>query len=404
MIFPAFTGLEILSLSSQVLDELDNQAPPLARTIYAASPYQNGGAFYNTESNVIFNSFVTTHQIYTNMRYGMTGGGNFTTTSNASLPLGVSLSGTHLLYYSYITENACEDLAEYRYLGSVDGNYIFENPYTLPIGIYAPYEAAELDDDSMNNDSVFVPYYLDDLSSLYLPEGETLFSHQLISYDESGKGENIFYYTDENDRILSFDEINDILDMEKSQGNTLVPLDTLYINISVTPENDGPLYLYLAEFISLGYAQKGVPFTCRISFPYSYLPASNDLYNLSVFKSENMPDFYESASRHVLENISYEGHTLKGTTDYAEDGYTILSIPYDRGWKAYIDGKEVPIEDPYQSMMFVKTPAGHHELTLKFIPYGMIQSLLVTGGSISFTALLFFIISRLKRKQPRSIT
>ena len=388
----------------QVLDELDNQAPPLARTIYAATPYKNGGAFYNTESNEIFNSFVTRHQTYTNMRYGMTGGGNFTTTSNASLPVGVSLSGTHLLYYSYITENACEDLAEYRYLGNIDGNYVFENPYTLPIGIYAPYEAAKLEDDSMDNDSIFVPYYLDDLSSLYLPEGETLFSHQIISYDESGKGKNIFYYTDENDRILSFDEVNDILNTEKSQGNTLTPLDNLYINISVTPESDGPLYLYFIEFISLGYAQKGVPFTCRNSFPSSYLPASNDLYNLSVFKSENMPDFYESASQYVLEDISYEGHTLKGTTDYAEDGYTILSIPYDRGWKAYIDGKEVPIEDPYQSMMFVKTPAGHHELTLKFIPYGMIQSLLVTGGSISFTALLFFIISRLKRKQPRSIT
>lgn len=381
------------------IEELEEQAPPLARTLYAATPYKNGGAFYGTETNEIFNSFVTMHQSNLNMRYGMTGGVNFLTTANASLPIGISLSGTHLLYYSYITENACEDLAEYRYLGNVDGNYVFENPYTLPLGIYAPYEAAEL-----SNDSIFVPRYLDELSSFYLPENKTLFSHQIINYNESGNGKDIFYYTDENDRILNFDEVNSILEAQKDKGNSITPLDNLYINISVTPKSDGPLYLYSIEFISLGYAKKGVPFTCRISFPTANLPASNDLYNLTVFKSENMPEFYADASEYVLENISYEGHTLKGTTNYAKDGYTMLSIPCDRGWKAYIDGKEVPIEDPYQSMMFIKTPAGHHELTLKYIPYGMIQSLFVTGGSISFTALLFFLISRLKRKQPKSIT
>lgn len=381
------------------LEESEDQAPPLARTLYAATPYKNGGAFYGTETNEIFNSFVTMHQSNLNMRYGMTGGVNFLTTANASLPLGVSLSGTHLLYYSYITENACEDLSEYRYLGNINGNYVFENPYTLPLGFYAPYEAAQI-----NDDPIFVPRYLDELSSLYLPEGETLFSHQIINYDESGSGKNIFYYTDENDRILSFDEVDDILAAQKTKGNSITPLDDLYINISVTPESDGPLYFYSIEFISLGYAKKDVPFTCRISFPSSNLPASSDLYNLTVFKSENMPDFYAEAGRYVLEDISYEGHTLKGITNYAEDGYTMLSIPCDRGWKAYIDGKEVPIEDPYQSMMFIKTPAGHHELTLKYIPYGLVPSLLLTGGSILFTALLFSMISIVKRKQPKSIT
>lgn len=117
-----------------------------------------------------------------------------------------------------------------------------------------------------------------------------------------------------------------------------------------------------------------------------------------------MPEFYKNANKYTLENISYNGHTLTGTTNYIKDGYTMLSIPYDQGWKAYIDGEAVDIEDPYQSMMFIKTPAGHHELKLVFIPYGMVLSLSVTGGSIIFTCLLFFIISRLKRKHPSNIT
>lgn len=379
--------------------EIDHDTPPLARTIFAATPYKNGGAFYETETNELFNSFVTMHQSNLNMRYGMTGGVNYLTTSNASNPLGVALSGTRFIYYTYITENPCADLAEYQYLGSVDDSYIFENPYTLPIGIYAPIEAA-----SFTESSSFVPYFHEDLSSLYLPEGKSLFTHQIISYDETGTKENSFYYTDENDKILTFSEVEAILAKENAKGNSTQAMDNLYINISVTPSADGPLYLYAIEYISLGYCQEGKSAKYRISFPTANLPASNDFYNLNIFMSENMPEFYENASEFVLEDISYEGHTLTGTTNYEKDGYTMLSIPYERGWKAYIDNKEVEIEDPYASMMFIKTPAGHHELKLVFTPYGMTQSLAVTGGSIIFTCLLFCTISILKRKHPTSIT
>lgn len=371
---------------------------PLERTMYPATTYKNAGSFYNTESNELFNSFVTMHQSSMNMRYGLTGGVNFTTTLNAGVPLTVALSGTKYLYYSYITENTCEDMGEYEYLGSTNDSYIFKNPYTLPLGIFAPTKAATLD-----NFQSFTPYFLEDLSNFYLEDGHNLFTHQLIYYDETGKSNNSFYYTDETDRILTFDEVNDILS-NASKGGQSIPLDNLYINLSVTPPADGPVYLYAIEFICLGYGKEGETVNYQISYPSENLPASNDLYNIEIFHSEYMPEFYENASMYTLENIRYEGHTLTATTNYAEDGYTMLSIPYERGWKAYIDGKEVEIEDPYQSMMFVKTPAGHHELKLVYLPYGMIPSLLITGGSILFTAVLFLLISRHKRKHPNSIT
>lgn len=396
---PGIYRIGDVDMIQKAFEEADDNALPLARTLYAATPAKNGGAFYNTESNEIFNSFVTMHQSNLNMRYGMTGGANYITTVNTGTPLSLSLSGTRFIFCSYSTENPCCDLNEYQYLGSVDGNYIFENPYALPLGIYAPEELTQLSDYSN-----FVPFYLEDLSGFYLPDNKNIFSHQLITYDETASGKNIFYYTDENDRIMTFEEVLALLDESSGKGNNLTPMDTLYINISVTPEDDGLLYLYVIEFVPLGYVKSGETLQCRISFPTPNLPASNDLYNLTVFNSGIMPEFYENANKYTWENLTYTGHTLTGTTDYEEDGYTMLSIPYDRGWKAYIDGQEVDIEDPYQSMMFVKTPAGHHELKLVFIPYGMVQSLAVTGFGIVFTCLLFFIISRLKRKHPESMT
>lgn len=379
--------------------ELDEDALPLARTLYASAPYKNGGAIYQTETNEIFNSFVSMHQSNLNMRYGMTGGINYLTTSNASTPLGTSLSGAQFLYYPYMTYNVCMDLEEYQYLGTIGGNYIFKNPYVLPLGIYAPYEAAQLDDYSS-----FIPYYMNDLASFYLPEGRDLHSYLLVSYDEDGIGENIFYYTDKNGNHLTFEDVQNILDATGREGSAIDPMNNLFINLSITPETSGSIYLYSIEFISLGYSKEGETLNFRVPFPASSFPASNDIYNIIIFNNDNMPEFYKNANKYTLENISYNGHTLTGTTNYIKDGYTMLSIPYDQGWKAYIDGEAVDIEDPYQSMMFIKTPAGHHELKLVFIPYGMVLSLSVTGGSIIFTCLLFFIISRLKRKHPSNIT
>lgn len=386
-----------LDFTQNVFDELDDESIPLSRTLYAATPFKNAGSFYNTESNELFNSFVTMHQSNLNIRYGMTGGTNFISTTNASIPLSISLSGTRFLYYCYVTENTCIDLSEYNFLGTVGINYVFENPYPLPLGIYAPIEAAKL-----NNGTTFVPHFLDDLSSFYLSDNKTLFSHQIIEYSETAVGENIFYYTDENDKILTFDEAESLLSVgDRSAQNT--PMDTLYINIDLSPVESGLIYLYALEFIPLEYVTKDEHIHFRISYPNAGLPASNDFLNLAVFHSNAMPEFYENACKYTLENLDYTGHTLTGVTNYKEEGYTMLSIPYDRGWKAYIDGKEVPIEDPYGAMMFIKTPAGHHELKLVFIPYGMIQSLFVTAGSIVFTCLFFWIISRAKRKHPKSI-
>ena len=394
---PDIRTLGDIEHTRKAFEELEDENLPLARTLYVSTPFKNAGSFYNTESNETFNSFVTLHQAFLNMRYGMTGGVNYITTMNTATPLSLSFSGTRFLYCCYITESVCADLPEYNYLGVSGINYIFENPYALPLGIYAPVEATQL-----SNDTVFIPYFLDDLSSFYLSEGKSLFSHQIIDYEETATGEDFFYYTDENDRILTFDEVEMLLDSADKDGDH-TPMDNLYININLTPSESGPLYLYAIEFIPLGYVQKGETVQCRISFPQSSLPANNELFNLAIFRSDIMPEFYENASRYTLENLTYTGHTLKGVTNYKEEGYTMLSIPYDRGWKAYIDGEEVPIEDPYQAMMFIKTPAGHHELELVFIPYGMIQSLRITGGSIVFTCLLFFIISKHKRKHPKSI-
>lgn len=43
-------------------------------------------------------------------------------------------------------------------------------------------------------------------------------------------------------------------------------------------------------------------------------------------------------------NVTEDTDTrLSGTVDAAEDGLFYTSIPYENGWRAYVDGVEVPL-------------------------------------------------------------
>ena len=81
----------------------------------------------------------------------------------------------------------------------------------------------------------------------------------------------------------------------------------------------------------------------------------------------------------------------------------MLSLAWDRNWHAYIDGEEVEIEDFYDAMMFVKTPAGKHTLTLKYIPYGMKESKLISLCFWIFTFGLFGVMHIIKKRKQKEI-
>ena len=94
----------------------------------------------------------------------------------------------------------------------------------------------------------------------------------------------------------------------------------------------------------------------------------------------------KTLSKNQLKNISIKNDTITGTTNYEKDGYTMLSLAYDKGWSAYIDGKKVAVENPYDAGIYIKTPAGKHTLTLKFEPYDFSMLLDFNRSGIRITA------------------
>lgn len=85
---------------------------------------------------------------------------------------------------------------------------------------------------------------------------------------------------------------------------------------------------------------------------------------------------------------------IQGTVTTYNDGLFFTSIPYEKGWKAYVDGKEVEVTPVANAMVAFPITKGQHEVTLKFIPNGF--PIGVAAFSVGFLILVaaWFVTSK----------
>lgn len=76
---------------------------------------------------------------------------------------------------------------------------------------------------------------------------------------------------------------------------------------------------------------------------------------------------------------------IEGTVNAHYDGLFLTSIPYDGGWKAYVDGEQVEITPLADAQIAFRIPKGQHEIELRYTPKGF-----VVGMTVSILGLLIF--------------
>ena len=92
-----------------------------------------------------------------------------------------------------------------------------------------------------------------------------------------------------------------------------------------------------------------------------------------------------------IEKEKTVGDQLQGTIDVKQDGgYFITSIPYDKGFKAYIDGKETSIEKVNKAFLGFPIEKGQHEIKITYeSPYLKIGKAVSLVGFLIFFAFLY---------------
>ncbi|MDL2294250.1 YfhO family protein [Ruminococcaceae bacterium OttesenSCG-928-D13] len=79
----------------------------------------------------------------------------------------------------------------------------------------------------------------------------------------------------------------------------------------------------------------------------------------------------------------------------------LLSIPYDKGWNATLDGKPIEIHRAFGTLSAVEIPTGSHTLILRFVPQGLVAGAVISG--LSLVALGLWIWRRVQKNKMKNV-
>ena len=268
---------------------------------------------------------------------------------------------------------------------------LYENQFSLPIAFASQ---------SVYNDVKFTEHTLDNQASFLnqlantnfdyfspIPYEKTESTDDLISVTSSSNEDAAIQYqieVPENSQVyLSFTNLHFSNDKQKK------------VDILVNGEKKTFTTDNVFSFFNLGYTKEKKTFNIHVSFPGN----SQVSFESPTFYRLDTKTFTEAIQK-IKEQpvtVSTSKNKVFATYDVKQDTSIFFTIPYDKGWSAYQDGKKIKINQAQTGFMKVDVPKGKGTITLSFIPNGF-----VIGAICSFTSLLLFAIYNHKRKSSKT--
>ncbi|MCR5168833.1 MAG: YfhO family protein, partial [Oscillospiraceae bacterium] len=84
--------------------------------------------------------------------------------------------------------------------------------------------------------------------------------------------------------------------------------------------------------------------------------------------------------------------------DTAKDTLVFYSVPYDDGFKAYVDGQRTDIEKVFGGLSAVYVPAGEHEIRFEYHSAGLKESIIISIATAAVTVIYGIASAVINRK------
>jgi hypothetical protein len=190
---------------------------------------------------------------------------------------------------------------------------------------------------------------------------------------------------------------------------------------TVSVDRTGPLWVHVGTetFAGLGLRSRGHGY----GYPES---TNNGVTNLghrdrgstqvSLVLSRRRPVLVQSVQFATIEPAAVEGYlaratelsdvrrgsrSLSGRVSVATPGLLLVSVPYDRGWSATVDGRRATVRDVAGAFIGVALPAGSHRVALDYLPPGLRTGAVITG--VGLLALMAFGALELRRRRATAM-
>ncbi|MDO5147386.1 MAG: YfhO family protein [Eubacteriales bacterium] len=345
--------------------------------------------------------------------------------------------------YSYNFRTFMHELASVRYIGTASDvklplpygyqkiydketknrTYsIYENQYALPLGytydtIFSEKEAAGMsaaekqeatmlsaivEDDALEKNSNIRQVDALPLTVKKIPvskmktTGDVTMEKGKITIGENGGTLKIFFKGEENaETYLSF------------RGDIYHPKDAAEHFIPTKIKADDVNYKYRFRIDSystgqeeylfhLGYREDALS-SCTLKFESKGFLLFDEI-NIYSQPMDSYPQRALALRQESLENVKTENNTVTGEITVSGDKMLVLSLPYQRGWTAWVDGEEVEIQKVNYQYMGLNLTSGHHKIRLHYqLPGIRYAGMITLGGLLTFLAIVLVQSTRKRR-------
>ena len=349
------------------------------------------------------------------------------------------------LRYVISKDNLTEEKGYERLLGIEDWS-LYRNPYTLPIVV--------LSDTEINNTEIDLENIFDNLNRtwssvsgdtipIFIEEKDISFeSHNFfdpvqLSYEEALKivserdKKQEEKLQNSSDDVLVASEISEIdralqpsaspesMEYETEGSFDEPPEGSSYIKYTITVHRDGPVYSYnrsgmtddngsiLPTMFYEGTYQAGDIIT-------KYLPVPGNIVAQSLLEDvagrfrtvyvdmEALASLSEEIRNRPVETVKIVDSHIRGEFTAEARQKLMFTIPYDEGWRCYIDGEEALINMVLNVFMAVDVPEGTHSYEMKFFPTGMKTGIGISAAAL-LTTIVYIPMDTKRRKQKTAI-
>lgn len=406
----ASLGVKTVSVTTYSIYPRDNDAI----TSLIDSVEENDSGFYRLETT-------TNYTINDPALYGYKGVSQFSSTANVNvtnlmqgLGLFASAAGNRYYYnqntavinmflnlkYIISTESYSGDLTYLDPMAEKDGVSLYQNNHWLPLGFTVENSILDYDGGSFMqfenqnelfklatgiDEDVLVKVDVKDVGHKGLNVVKTGYGNYNFQYNAASDGSNDCYlkynYTVQTDGpVYATFDFTDINSVKIKSGDTVLHTQNTgkYINIFAAGDfKAGDVVTFQAN-VDDQKSGNGTIYVYQI--------------NEDVFERG-----YEKLKSGGLNITEYDDTHINGTITAAEDCIMYTSIPYDGGWKAYVDGKETEVKALKDALVCLPISAGEHTIELKYCPPGFAAGLAITIASIGILVVLWIFEPRLKK-------
>ena len=140
---------------------------------------------------------------------------------------------------------------------------------------------------------------------------------------------------------------------------------------------------------NLGYHEEAFT-SCEISFSRA---GSISFDSMEIYSQPmtGYPKYIAERTEDVLEHAEIGNDEVTGSISLDEDKYLVLSIPYQKGWTAYVDGEETELLRANYMYMALPLSAGEHTIRLTFAIPGVKYAMIVMPSALLLFLILLFV-------------